>query len=565
MTQLSDTTEILVREAVPSSDTVRERFAAIDGLRALAILAIVAYEAFALVPALAMGRPPLAIALDGASQGIALFLLLSGFTLGYPAIVALTESGRAYLDLARFAVKRVLRIYPVYLLALVFALAIPPVALFFGLPALHGADRPIASDVFVRNALFVGDGLGNDGFRALAIVARLYVLFPLLLLLWSRSGPIFAAALAVIAVLDTTTGLHGLGIGALVPFMLGIVAASVRAQNLPAYRFGIPLALAAGAAALAWGPAIDGAAASHAAGVLRIDPLWSLALFGLLAAVTAIHPLERLCAFAPIRLLSASSFAISLVVVPVSAFAVRQLATKIGPLGAGGNAMLASIVAGVLLWKLADRSFVDGDLRRNVADAIAPHMSGVLARVKLHRIVLGNGVAPATPASETTAPRFDATFYAPPPRPDAALVAVVSRRSGSPEELAAEILATKKRLAERSAAIFADPKPVVAPVPHQKPGFYRKPSKALAAGTPAPATNGSRQSSAGEPGYRVAAVAAPPAIEEPQHTRVVEAVMPLFDTMPCAAKPDLAPDDDGLGAAGATARTKIKMRIGRDA
>ena len=520
LTQLYDVREILVRQAVPSSDTVRERFATVDALRALAVVAIVVYEAFAHVPGLAGGRPPLARALGELRQGISLFFMLAGFALAYPAVVAFTESGRAYLDLARYIIKRALRIYPAYLFALFLTIVIPPLAQRYGLPALGVGAKPIALDSIVRDIFFVGDGLDNDGFRAVAIVARLYLIFPLLLLLWSRSWQIFAALGVAFAILDALTGLHALGIGAFVPFMLGMVAARVRTEQLPAYRFGIPLALIAGFAAFAWGPSIAHSAATHAAtGTLYFDPFWSIALFGLVVAINASEPMERLCAFGPLRFLGSASYAITLAVVPVSAFAARQLVPDFGPYVAAGNAIVASLLIGFVLWQLVDRSFADDKLRRHAADAAGPIFANALARIRADRVVLGEAPAAVVPELEPAPPRIEPTFYAPAPRPDASNLAVVSQRTGSPEELAEEILATKKRLQDRSAAFFSDPKPVAPRVASKKPGVYRKPAiKAL--GTIAETTR--------------------------MLTSPAETPMPMIDTLPPAPP----------------TRTPIKMRIG---
>ena len=520
LTQLYDVREILVRQAVPSSDTVRERFATVDALRALAILAIVAYEAFVHIPGLAGGRPPLARALGELGQGITLFFMLAGFALAYPAVVAFTESGRAYLDLARYIIKRALRIYPAYLFALFLAIAIPPLAQRYGLPALGVGAKPIALESIVRNIFFIGDGLDNDGFRAVAIVARLYLFFPLLLLLWSRSWQIFAALGVSFAILDTLTGLHALGAGAFVPFMLGMVAARVRSEHLPAYRFGIPLALIAGIAAIAWGPSIARAAAMHAAkGTLHFDPFWSISLFGMVVAINASEPMERLCAFGPLRFLGSASYAISLAVVPVTAFAARQLVPDFGPYVAAGNAIIASVLVGFVLWQLVDRSFADDKLRRHAADAAGPIFAGALLRVRADRVVLGDAPTAVAPELEPVPARIETTFYAPAPRPDASNLTVVSQRTGSPEELAEEIVATKKRLQDRSAAFFAGPKPVETRVAYKKPGVYRKPTtKALVSKAQA----------------------------APSHTTPVETAMPMIDTLP-QAPPE---------------RTPIKMRIG---
>ncbi len=556
MTQRSNAGEILVREAVPSSDTVRERFAAIDGLRAVAILAMLAYEAFAFAPGIAAGRRPLATALGDLSQGVTLFILLSGFALGYPAIVACTESGAAYLDIARYAIKRVLRIYPAFLLALALAIAIPPLARHFGIPAFAGGAKPVGIATIVSNLFFVGDGLGNDGFRGLATIARMYVLFPLLLLLWARSGPVFAGVMFAAAVLDTTTGLHAIGIGALVPFMLGMVAAGVRAQNLPAYRFGVPLALLAGTAAIVWSPGIAHLAASHEpAGTLRIDPLWSVSLFGALVAINAFGPIEEVLGFAPLRLLGVASYAISLAIVPVTAFTVRQLGASHGPLEAAGSAVVVSIVVGFALWQLVDRSFGESSLRRDVADRLAPNFSALLARVHADRVTIGKPAEALLPEIESASPQLETSFYAPPPRPDAADLAMVSQRSGSPEELAAEIIATKKRLAERSAALFVSAKPVEAPVTYQKPGFYRKP------GANAIAVTTSRADEV-VPAEPIAVTPVP--VAPPSYATPVATTVPMINTLPIAATDS---DDHEVRTMAPTLppvaeRSPIKVRIG---
>jgi len=143
MSPLRTSDEIVVGEAGPSRETVRGRSGAIDGLRALAISAIVVYEIVRLAPALVAGNGVwTALAFD-ASQGLTLFLILSGYTLAYPAIVACVENGRAHFDVGRFIVKRLSRIYPSYLAALGLAIALPPLAVLYGVPALAGGPgRP---------------------------------------------------------------------------------------------------------------------------------------------------------------------------------------------------------------------------------------------------------------------------------------------------------------------------------------------------------------------------------------------------------------------------------------
>lgn len=470
--------EIVVREAIPSSEAVRERFGAIDGLHALAILAILAYEIVRFAPSIVARNGFVAEAASDASQGFSLFLILSGFALAYPAIVAATEHGCAYLDIGRFIVKRVLRIYPAYALALVLAIALPTLALRYGLPALTGGAPAASLDGFWRNLIFTGDGLGNDGFRALGVVVRCYIAFPFLLLLWARARRFFSLALAVAIVLDLFTGLHGIGIGGLVPFALGIVAADVRAQGLPAYRFGIPLALLAGFGATRYGAELAHLADTHAAGALRIDPLWSIALFGVVVAVGALGWLERFFSLAPVRLLGVTSFSISLVAVPVTAFAIRQLAGPFGVATAAINALVASLIVGFVLYQFIDRTFAEGSLRRDVADRIGPFLNRALRRVRAARVLLGTPPPPVE--AEIAHAHAEVEFYAPPPRPVGDL-AIVSTRTGSAEDLAAEMIATKKRLSDRSDAFFSGATVALSTSAEpEKPGFYRKP-KTLAA------------------------------------------------------------------------------------
>lgn len=423
----------------------RDRLSGIDGLRALAIVAILAGEIVRLAPALVARNAAAGAAAFDASQGFTLFLIVSGYTLAYPALVARSQNGHASFDVGGFIVKRLLRIFPTYLFALALALVIPPLAAHYGLAVLATGSQRYAAEAFWRNAVFAGDGLGNDGFRALGIIARCYAVFPFLLVLWARARGLFPVMLALVVVLDLTTGLHGLGIGALLPFALGIVAAEVRAQALPAYRFGLPLALIAGAAALRYGEGIASIADAHAAGALRVDPLWAIALFGVVVAVGALDPLGRILSLPPLGLAGAASFAISLVVVPVSSFAIRQLAAPFGIVDAAVNGLVGSLLIGLGLYQLVDRAFSGGPLRHDIAEKLGPRLNALLARVHAQRVLLGT--SPVADAGAASAhPPTDVTVYTPAPRPDISSLAIVSTRTGSAEELAAEIQATRRRL-----------------------------------------------------------------------------------------------------------------------
>jgi peptidoglycan/LPS O-acetylase OafA/YrhL len=517
--QLSDD-ELGARETIPSSDVTRIRFSEIDGLRALAIVAAVIYEATRLAAPNSSWQPLLARLFWDASQGLPLFFLLSGFLLAYPALATLREDGRTYLDVGSYIVKRALRIYPAYLLVLGLAFIVPPLAVQYGLPALAGGSSGLSSQLFVHNLFFFGDGLGNDGFRALALEARWYLLFPLALLLFARAPRVFLGAMIVAAGTDLfSAGAHFWGVGALVPFMLGIIAADVRAGHHRFERYAFATAGAAVVVALLverYLATLPGPLGAPSA--LRIDPIWSIAMFGLLVGAGSSSIVEGVLALRIFRLIGAASYGTALVVVPISSFIVRQVLQSVGAPGTAANAAIFSFLAGIVIWQLADRWFADGTLRRDAAQVIGPWLNAVLHIVRADRVTLGSPVTGEVEVLASDA-AVDHLFYAPPPRSDGEL-AVVSTRTGSSEDLAAEIMETKKRLSDRSTAIFDEAEhgpsePPPPPEPALKPGFYRRPPAAKTpaletAKTPAPPAAKSVTPAKSAPTTTPAPAAAPP-------------------------------------------------------
>lgn len=486
VTQQSTGEDVVVREMIPSSDVTRIRFSEIDGLRALAIVAVVLYEATRLAAPSSAWAPALARLFSDASQGLPLFFLLSGFLLAYPALATLREDGRTYLDVGAYFVKRLLRIYPAYLLVLGLAFIVPPLAMQYGLPALASGSPVLGTQAFVHNLFFFGDGLNNDGFRALALEARWYLVFPLALLLFARAPRVFFVAMIVAGGTDLfVAGAHARGVGALVPFMLGIIAADIRAGHHRFERYAFATAgVAAVAAVLAERYLALLPGPLGAPGALRIDPIWSVAMFGLLVGAGTSSIVERVLAVRIFRLIGAASYGTALVVVPVSSFIVRQIALNVGAPGIAANGAMLSFLVGIVVWQLADRWFADGTLRRDAALIAGPWLNAVLHVVRADRVWLGAPlpIEGEVPVSEVA---VDHLFYAPPPRSDGEL-AVVETRTGSPEDLAAEIMETKKRLSDRTTAIFEGtdaPTPEPAPAPALKPGFYRRPAAEKAPAT----------------------------------------------------------------------------------
>ena len=185
-----------------------EHFAAVDGLRGIACLAVVAHHCYVHcgryqwpIVSLAGRATGLSRALFYGSGGVELFFIVSGFCLAYPLC------SRSRTDSwPRWFLKRAYRILPPY-----YASAL----LFWGLTVLlrehpfsvFGMTSP-PTGVTPLKGLFVCLTLLNVYFNpsywTLVLEARWYLLFPLLTGLWRRAGTavllfgcFFASALAL--------------------------------------------------------------------------------------------------------------------------------------------------------------------------------------------------------------------------------------------------------------------------------------------------------------------------------------------------------------------------------
>jgi hypothetical protein len=130
---------------------------------------------------------------------------------------------------------------------------------------------------------------------------------------------------------------------------------------------------------------------------------------------------------------------------PVCAFAGRQIPAQSGPVTIALAGAGAALALGFVLWQTVDRWFGDAFASRAFARQTAgPTEDGTTTARADDRAVDGTGVLPAP-----------AVVCAPPP--PAGPVAVLSTRSGSAADFAAEILETKKRLSETPGAFFTTP------------------------------------------------------------------------------------------------------------
>jgi peptidoglycan/LPS O-acetylase OafA/YrhL len=415
-----------------------QRFGYFAGLRALAVCGVLAYEVLKHAPGLAFTPLWHRAAFDGL-HGFELFLVLAGFALAFPALATLRAEGVASLDPGGFALARAFRLIPTYYAVLALTLMLPYAASHYGLSAFGHAELPAPGRV-LEQMLFSGSNFGNDAFWALAVLVRALVLFPLLLAVYVRKPQLFVALAAGAWLASLLTPAHQLDIGALPAFMLGIMAADLRARAHAWERLALPIGAAAAVAAFALDPWIASLPGPRlGAGIETWNPLWAIAAFALVVAPSRLPWLQRILSFPVLTLLGASAYSIALIAEPVAAYIVRKATPTLGTGTAAAHAFLIALLAGLAIWLAFDRHFADADFRRRVFETVRSAYGRLRSSARLMPL------------------RFDATQDA--RATDLASrsmhvhaqgeLSVLIKRTGSPDELYADILATKVRFAER--------------------------------------------------------------------------------------------------------------------
>ncbi|MBK5169389.1 acyltransferase [Burkholderia sp. R-70211] len=169
------TTVVYEKNAVTNSLLYRPD---IDGLRAVAVLAVVAFHAF---PSL----------LPGGFVGVDIFFVISGFLI---TNILLSEMQAGRFSIARFYVRRIRRIFPALALVLIFTYALGWFSLFKG--EYRQLGKHIAAGAgFVANLAFWNEAGYFDNTAdtkpllhlwSLGVEEQFYIIWPLLLLLACR-------------------------------------------------------------------------------------------------------------------------------------------------------------------------------------------------------------------------------------------------------------------------------------------------------------------------------------------------------------------------------------------
>jgi len=288
---------------VASAPRNRQHVAAIDGLRAIAVLAVLALHA---AGAPSPGAPAWTRC---GERGVDLFFVISGFCLSYPYVVSVREGRALDISYGRFMARRLARIGPPYFAALGLFALLSLTA--FGLPtasthpdAAHLLRELGFDSVFLTNSAPTIDA----AFWTLGVEMRWYLLFPILLHTYVRSRLGFIAVGAACYVAYFFTPWSFADLGMLPCFMLGIVAADLHIERSPLVR--IAPAVAAFALAVGiWQQA-------HSWSIDHGNPLWHLAVFSIVVSSEAAL-VSRVLRFKPLALVGVASYSIYLVHQPI--------------------------------------------------------------------------------------------------------------------------------------------------------------------------------------------------------------------------------------------------------
>ncbi|HLI96171.1 MAG TPA: acyltransferase, partial [Candidatus Baltobacteraceae bacterium] len=303
-----------------ASPRPEHRIRYIDGLRAVAVLLVVAHHVMLhsrALPAMVPFASWAHLMLEGA-HGVDLFFVLSGFCLSYPVLQSLRGEHAARFNITRYFAKRMVRIVPPYYAA---------IALLVLVPAMR---PPVgAGDVF-KQLLFLDwhTGFLNGSFWTLCVEMRWYFVFPFALALWIRRPRAFWAVACASAILYGLTRMHAPDVGTLLPFMLGIVAADLELRGAAVER----IALALLPLFVLWAlllehtismPSPNGV--ENALFFVQTNPGWQLAAFALVLVSARIRVLRAVLSAPPLVVTGVASYSIYLVHEPI----VTQLQSRL--------------------------------------------------------------------------------------------------------------------------------------------------------------------------------------------------------------------------------------------
>jgi len=338
----------------------RDRLTYIDGLRAIALLSVIAFSAIF----------PLMIELPARltylASGIDLFFAISGFCLAYPWLSRVRAGSGLGLDPATygaFLLRRFSRVAPAFYVALAVFALLGMTA--FGFPTaagiVNGFSSQASREFFLDLAFLIpSHPVLDSSFWAVGVAARWYLVCPLLIALYVRSRWAFGVVAGALYGAYYFLA-HGLvDLGTLPCFMAGVAAADVAILRPAWSRYAwLGAAGAVGCGVWSAGNSIDYG-----------NPVWHAAAFFLV--VTAGSPrARRMLGFKPLVAFGVASYSIYLYQAPFIAWFEMQ---GVFPALAAGWATSLGFVA----WAMVELRVSSDPFRRR----FEARLSGVFPRVR---------------------------------------------------------------------------------------------------------------------------------------------------------------------------------------
>lgn len=373
----------------------------VDGLRALAVLLVVAHHVMLHSPALRVPVPFASwahVMLEGA-HGVDLFFVLSGFCLSYPLLYRLRKEHAARFDVPRYFAKRLVRIVPPYYAAVALLLLIPATR-----AGVHAGD-------VVKQLLFLDwhTTFLNGSFWTLCVEFRWYFFFPIALALWINRPRAFWAIASASVILYGVTRVHAPDVGTLLPFMLGIVAADLEIRAVRVEQAALAILPVSVLAALvleqrASMPSAFGGESSIF--FVQTNPGWQVAAFAFVLLAARLRPLRALLSSAPLAAVGVASYSIYLVHEPIVTYMQQHLTLPFAQSMALSYA--AALAAGFAFWALFERMWMGGALKARAVAAIDPALARATRGLQIPEelpfweAAVPTRIASAAPGGEST-------------------------------------------------------------------------------------------------------------------------------------------------------------------
>lgn len=368
----------------------------IDGLRAVAVLLVVAHHVMLHSPGLSVPVPFASVAhamLEGA-HGVDLFFVLSGFCLSYPLLRRLHGDGAARFDVIRYFAKRIVRIVPPYYAA---------IALLLLLPA---SREGLSAGDLLKQLVFLDwkTTFLNGSFWTLCVEFRWYFFFPIALTLWIRRPRAFWTVACAAVILYGLTRMHAPDVGTLFAFMLGIVAADLEIRAYAAERIAmllLPVSILTGLLLEQWWSMPSPSGAESAIFFVQTNPGWQLAAFAFVLLTARMSVLRNVLSSAPLAAVGTASYSIYLVHEPIVAFFEQR--PHFGLIQDMLLAYAAAVAAGFAFWALFERMWMAGPLKERAVALLEPllervaNVAGVAAAIPFWNV---NATRIASPAPE---------------------------------------------------------------------------------------------------------------------------------------------------------------------